>query len=30
MPNADQLRAGGFQPIDEVDLAAMERELDEL
>lgn len=30
MPDAEQLRAGGFEPIDELDLEAMERELDEL
>jgi hypothetical protein len=30
LPNEEHLRAGGFQPIDDVDLEAMERELNEL
>lgn len=30
MPNEEHLRAGGFEPIEDVDLEAMERELNEL
>jgi hypothetical protein len=30
MPSEEHLRAGGFQPIDDVDLDALERELNEL